>query len=243
MQFLPIASSSRGCAYLVQDAGTRILVEAGVSFETLQAALGGRSARLSACLLSHRHGDHARSAFALARLAVPVYGPAAWVRAANEGHPCALEAEPGRTIEIGPVSATPFEVSHGGEQCLAWCLDSNAGRLLYMTDLVAIPDLAGAEHATVLAVECNHSEPVSFAAAASGVSNMARHRHASTAHLSVEHLVGWLRGRRWPRLAEVHLLHLSDVASDAERMADAIRKAVGVPVFVAPVLARGPVWT
>lgn len=60
MRFLPLASSSHGNAYLVEDGQTRILLECGLACRTLQKALGFAVTTLDGVLLTHEHKDHSR---------------------------------------------------------------------------------------------------------------------------------------------------------------------------------------
>lgn len=60
MRFQALASSSHGNAYLVEDGQTRILIECGLAYRTLQKALGFAVTSLDGVLLTHEHKDHSR---------------------------------------------------------------------------------------------------------------------------------------------------------------------------------------
>lgn len=62
MKFIPLASSSHGNAYLVSDGRTRILLECGLAYRTLQKRLGFALCELDGVLVTHEHKDHARCA-------------------------------------------------------------------------------------------------------------------------------------------------------------------------------------
>lgn len=73
MKLKPLASSSHGNAYLVEDCQTRILVDCGLAFRTLQKAVGFSLMELDGVLLTHEHRDHARCAEELVRRGQTVY--------------------------------------------------------------------------------------------------------------------------------------------------------------------------
>ena len=53
LRFIPLASSSAGNAYLVDDGEARLLVECGVSYRKLRRLTGFDMANLSGCLVCH----------------------------------------------------------------------------------------------------------------------------------------------------------------------------------------------
>lgn len=73
MKFIPLASSSHGNAYLVEDCQTRILVDCGLAFRTLQKKLGFDLNALDAVLVTHEHKDHARCAAEMVKRGRTVY--------------------------------------------------------------------------------------------------------------------------------------------------------------------------
>ena len=73
MKLIPLASSSHGNAYLVEDCQTRILVDCGLAFRTLQKRLGFDLNALDAVLVTHEHNDHARCAAEMVKRGRTVY--------------------------------------------------------------------------------------------------------------------------------------------------------------------------
>ncbi|MDB6078398.1 MAG: metallo-beta-lactamase family protein, partial [Akkermansiaceae bacterium] len=77
MRFVVLGSGSGGNATVVEAAGTRVLIDAGLSAKQLivrMAACGIDPATLDAVILTHEHGDHVSGLRVLAtKLAAPVY--------------------------------------------------------------------------------------------------------------------------------------------------------------------------
>ncbi|MFR4335674.1 MAG: MBL fold metallo-hydrolase [Lawsonibacter sp.] len=59
LKLIPLASSSHGNAYLVEDGTTCLLIECGVSWKKLQKLTGFGVSGIAGCLISHEHKDHA----------------------------------------------------------------------------------------------------------------------------------------------------------------------------------------
>ena len=63
LKFIPLASSSAGNAYLLDDGKSVLLLECGLSYRRLGQlvrAAGYTVSQLAGCLVSHEHNDHAR---------------------------------------------------------------------------------------------------------------------------------------------------------------------------------------
>ena len=73
MTFTSIASSSKGNCYVVGDGETAVLLECGLPFRRIKQALGFDLSSIRACLISHEHQDHAKSAEALVKSGAPVF--------------------------------------------------------------------------------------------------------------------------------------------------------------------------
>ena len=71
MKLIPLASSSHGNAYLVEDGTTCLLIECGVSWKKLQKLTGFGVSGIAGCLISHEHKDHAGCYEQLIRSGVP----------------------------------------------------------------------------------------------------------------------------------------------------------------------------
>jgi phosphoribosyl 1,2-cyclic phosphodiesterase len=160
-RFLVLGSGSSGNATLVEGAGTRVLIDAGLGPRSLAERLRKIDidpASLSALILSHEHNDHALGAAAFSRrFRVPIYGSHGTRAALNA---TAREAESfeafrsGEAFHIGALAVTAPPVPHDAVDPVAF-LVSCAGRALgHATDLGHLPDdLArslGACHALVL---------------------------------------------------------------------------------------------
>lgn len=143
MRFEPLASSSHGNAYVVSDCRTRILLECGLAFRTLQKKCGFSLCEFDAVLVTHEHKDHARCAGELARDGQSVYMSAGTALALG-----LAEERPLSVVEMSwPEDAawTSSARPHGGERAA----QIGAGRQIDPETAVAVisaPNVTLVEH-------------------------------------------------------------------------------------------------
>ena len=144
MQVWSFASGSDGNCYLVESDGTAVLVECGRPYLQVLAFLasaGIAPEALSGILLTHAHGDHARSARYLAREhRVPIFASSGTLAALNLGATAlARPMQSGRTYEIGQMDVHPFAVPHDCREPLGFRIETGSGRAAIATDLGWVP--------------------------------------------------------------------------------------------------------
>ena len=158
MKFESLASSSAGNAYIVSDRDTRILIECGVTHQKLQKLSGFSLSEFKACLVSHEHKDHAKSALDLIARGMDVY--------MSVGTAEALEANGAQLIEhmeqfnVGSLDVVPFTTFHDAAEPLGFLIKSrlDGDVLAFATDTVNLrykfPGL------NILAIEANYDKHV-----------------------------------------------------------------------------------
>jgi phosphoribosyl 1,2-cyclic phosphodiesterase len=142
LRFRVLGSGSDGNATLVEGAGARVLLDAGLGprqlAERLQSA-GVDPASLDAVLVSHEHGDHARGAPAFSRR----WGvPLAASRRTFEALGCdlgklpeVLALEPGETCSLRGLGVRAVAVPHDAARPLAFVVASAGAAIGHATDL------------------------------------------------------------------------------------------------------------
>lgn len=140
MQFASLGSGSKGNATLVCAAETAVLIDCGFSVkETMQrmARLGFEPAQLSAILVTHEHGDHAKGVMALSRkLNVPVFMSAGTAIALDcLADPRVQTIDLHASFYIGALHIEPVAVPHDAREACQFVLGYQAQRLGILTDL------------------------------------------------------------------------------------------------------------
>jgi phosphoribosyl 1,2-cyclic phosphodiesterase len=165
-----LASGSSGNAYLVRHGDTAMLVECGLPLRKLipylhQRGVAPRS--LAGILLTHEHGDHARSArYISRRFRVPLFASGGTLGGLGvREHACAgasllNEVYPGRPFNVGAIEVLPFLVPHDAAQPLGYRLMSGDGIVCIATDLGFVPQtvVPHFRDADLLVLEANHDE-------------------------------------------------------------------------------------
>lgn len=140
-----LGSGSKGNSTLIATEKTRLLVDAGLSRRETYArlaAMGERSQRFHAVVISHEHTDHLSGLRTLAiDLKCPVYiSPATrdairWGSRIRASEPF----EAGRKFSIGDIEITPFSVPHDAVDPVAFTFEAEGIKIGLVTDLGYIP--------------------------------------------------------------------------------------------------------
>lgn len=239
MKIVSLASSSRGNAHLVHDGETKLLLDCGLPFAKLKAALWehrectGRLSHIQGCLVSHEHKDHARAARELSSYGVDIWASLGTLTALGlVGNYRSRELRGIRTI--GSWEIRGFRVEHpDAADPRGFFLHSTETqeRLLYVTDTAyVVPLFSGLTH---IMIACNWSEGAFSRPSSGDWNNRAMRRRVRSHHMSLERVIAMLEANDLSRVEEIHLLHLSDAHSDEVVFRDAVEKAVGRPTYVA----------
>ena len=227
MNIKVIASGSSGNCYRVSDGKTALLLDAGIPFKRIQIGCGFRTSDIRGCLVTHRHGDHAKAIPKLLERGISVYGPEEL--AALYGGVKDLEAL--KEYAIGTLSVLPFRVEHDVE-CYGYRIRSEATKetLLYITDTAYVRyTFQGLTH---LMVEANYGQEIIMDNAREGKVPLFLAERVVKSHMSIETLLGLLRANDMSQVRQIYLLHLSDGNSDADDFKKQVQKETGAEVYV-----------
>lgn len=233
MEFHVLASSSAGNCYQVTSGNLPpILLDAGIPYKDIQIATGFKLGGLAGCLLTHAHGDHAKSVKQLLDAQVDVFASAeCWAELGTKHHG-ARTVVPKDQIKVEGWTVKAFEAVHDSPGTLGYLLSDNAGHtLLYLTD--SAYSLYRFDGLTHIAIECNFSRDLLRERADSGDLSTSRFRRTTMGHMSLETLLEMLKANDLSRVQEIHLLHLSDANSDSALFRRRVQEVTGIPTFVA----------
>ena len=156
-----LGSGSSGNAVLIVAGGTSLLIDCGVERRALLArlaALGCAPATVAGVLVSHEHGDHARSLPMMVDAGIPIV--------ASEGSLNALALRGNGVDRIGPsreVALAGFQVSglpvaHDARQPLGFTVAVNGRRITVLTDLGSTDGslVEAVRESDLVVIEANH---------------------------------------------------------------------------------------
>jgi len=232
MEIKALASSSKGNAYIVSDGKTRVLIDAGLTFREIQIGVGFSVSGLAGCLISHDHQDHAKAVKDLTIKGVDCYASKGTFDALKlAGH----RAHVVRKMEIftvGTFYVMPFDVIHDAPEPFGYTLESTVTgeKLLFFIDTSYVTYRFDSVH--YLMAECNHDTESIKAAIERGDLPPEMLPRLMKTHMSLGTLLKFLKAMDLSKLKQIHLLHMSDRNSSAERMREAVQKETGVEVYI-----------
>ncbi len=165
MRFASLGSGSRGNATLVECGATCIMVDCGFSLKETMARLrrlGKEAWDLTAIVLTHEHGDHAKGVGWLARrFNLPLWmtaGTFRMIKARVGPLPVTRLFDPHQTFAIDEILVTPFPVPHDALEPNQFVFSNGDLRLGILTDTGrSTPHIeATLSGCHGLILECNH---------------------------------------------------------------------------------------
>lgn len=230
MRFLPLFSSSAGNAYLLDDGKSCLLLECGVSYRKLKKQIGFDLSGLSGCLISHEHRDHSHCFLELIRDGVPVY-TSIGTATALDCHELVTIKE-GQVVSVGSFDVLPFRTFHDGLEPFGFLIRSreDGEKMMFATDTANLQyHFPGV---SIVAIEANFSS--SLLGMSQKIPDKIKKRIANN-HMEIDRVCDYLRSRKWDKLREIYLLHLSKDWGNGPSFADLVERACpGVQVIVCP---------
>ena len=228
MDIKVIASGSSGNAYLIGDGHTRLLLDAGIPFKRIQIGCGFRTSTIDACLVTHRHGDHAAAIPKLIQRGITVYSNAD-VAARYKG---VQELIALREHTIGTFRILPFMAEHD-VPCYGYQVTSTVTgeKLVYITDSAYVRyTFTGLTH---IMIEANYDEDIMLGNVRDEKVPLSLAERVAQTHMSIETLLELLRANDMSKVRQIYLLHLSDGNSDAEDFRRQVQQETGAEVYIA----------
>lgn len=242
MELTVITSSSEGNAYVIQNEGEALLIEAGAHFSKTLEALGHNVAKVNGCLITHEHGDHAGHVNEVLSYGLPVYASQGTCRAIENRirsayKPREIEAiSDGSyfTLQLGRFEVYPFAAKHDAAEPLAFYIwHPETGGILFATDTYYIrPTFADLR--TVI-IECNYAADILAANIEKKAGGMTwqRAQRVRASHLSLDTCLATLKANDLSHVNNVVLIHLSAGNGDPRRFKKEVEQATGKPTHIA----------
>ena len=228
MRVVPIASSSGGNAYVVEQGDDALLVDCGVCLKTLKAAYDLSHVR--AVLVTHNHADHVSGLRVfLNKFDVPVYANAMTAEATVAQEKVAAAAfacfENGQSFSVGPFEILPFSVPHDAADPVGYLVRGDV-TYFHGTDIGTPLDsiglkLAAADLATL---ESNHDAVMLRTSRRPPY--LIQRIAGPRGHLSNDQACDLVRRFASPRLRQLYLAHLSGECNDPQLALGAMRETL-----------------
>ena len=252
MRAICLASSSHGNCYVlefeVKGVPTRIMVECGIPMATIYSRLIHNNIEIGtikACLITHAHGDHSKSARDINRAGIPIFASVPTLTALNiDG--TALKNETIQKVTDG-IFVMPFDVEHDCEGSLGFVIKTSEETVIFVNDhkkwninLINFkPDY--------VFIECNYDHKVVYAqynslkkelSTASGgdyveiKTKIAQHERNLNSHCSLNGTIKGLQKLNLNHCKAIFLMHLSDRYANEYRMKNEVQLKTQVLTYV-----------
>ena len=228
-----LASSSAGNAYHITDGRFPLLLECGIPWKRIQQGLNYETSSIGACLVSHSHNDHAGHIKEVLKAGINCYMSRETAQAKDvEGHHRVKIIEPEKQFMVSTWDILPFPTQHDCEGSLGFLMANQAGdKLLFLTDsFYCRYTFKGLSH---IMLEINYAIDILRENVRNGTVPVPMKNRILQSHFSLENAKKFLQANDLSRVQEIHLIHLSDDNSDADRFKREIQALTGKMVIVA----------
>lgn len=243
MKLTVIGSRSDGNAYVLQNAGEALLLEAGLPFNKTLEALDYQLSKVVGCLVSHDHLDHANHVAEYLNNGVRVLASKGTTKGMTDRW---LSKKIMRTPEVVPYNedgtfaqfslggftVVPFNTIHSTEEPTGFYIHhADIGTMLFATDTGYLPrPFAGLNN---IMIEANYDAATLQERYLAGRISERRYTHTLKGHMCVDTTIEALRANDLSRVNNIILLHLSEENADPERFKAMVQMTTGKNVYVA----------
>jgi phosphoribosyl 1,2-cyclic phosphodiesterase len=225
MRIKTFASGSTGNLHLVEISGKRILLECGVSIRKILEFLDF-DLNIDACLLSHYHADHAKSAKHIIKAGIDLYCSVVTADNLNFQHEYIenLKIINYGNFSIDTLKCTALSTNHDVLGSYAFLISDNDNTVLFATDTGFFNYRI--ENLTHIIIECNYSEETITE------KNKYVIERTRKTHMSLDDCIYFLKINNLSRVKEIHLIHLSEKNADKKLFKKKIQELTGKMVIV-----------
>lgn len=229
MKLKILNTGSAGNCFILENERESLIIEAGVRFIEIKKALNFDLGKVVACLLSHEHLDHSKSAKELFQAGVQVYASKGTFEAINlQTFGTTLKHLKQR--QIGNFKIIPFNVEHDAKEPLGFLINHwETGNILFATDTAFLnykfPNL------NQIIIEANFSEEILKQKTTN--ENIFLSSRIIKNHLSIEKCIDFLRMNDLKQVNNIVLIHLSDRNSHEKEFYNKIHNETNKNVHVA----------
>jgi phosphoribosyl 1,2-cyclic phosphodiesterase len=227
----PLASSSKANCIYVSDETTQLLFDCGLPFKQVRQKLNFQTSSIQAVLVTHSHLDHCKAAKDVIAAGIDLYASQMTIDALHlTGHRVHV-INPFDQVQIGTFTIMGFDTVHDAEGSMGFLFASNTGEKgIYLTD--SAYSKYTYRNINYILIEANYDTEILKENADNGTIPEVVRERIRKSHFSLDTVKEFFLANDLSKVKEIHLLHLSDSNSDAERFKREIMEIAGKPVYV-----------
>jgi phosphoribosyl 1,2-cyclic phosphodiesterase len=235
MKLKVIGTGSKGNAYLLENDSEALLIECGVNIKAIKQALKFNLSKLVGCIVTHEHGDHAKSIKEVMAAGINVYAnrgtfealgiPAGFDKCFHRAHPLHGIDD----FRIGGFKVMSFSVQHdAAEPCGFLINHKDTGNVLFLTDTMYCPYTFKNLHNIIIEANYSHEQIRVKLSEMEFLKN-----RVMQSHMSLDTCIEFLKKNDLSKVNNIVLIHLSDGNSDELVFRYEVENATGKTVTVA----------
>ena len=249
-----LASSSAGNCFIfefqINGVPTRIMIECGIPLKEISRKLNNEGIPLTsikACLITHAHGDHCKSAKDISRLGVPLFASKETLQAIScEGYEL-IQKKPNRVLD--GLFVMPFEVEHDIEGAMGFIIKTKEECVFFANDHKRWPANLSAFKPDYVFIECNYDHVVVYTQLGilkrrkkEGFSSkkeeietliqIQQHERNVNSHCSLHGTIEGLKKLDLSNCKNIFLMHLSDRFANEYIMKNAVQDKFAIRTYV-----------
>lgn len=229
MRLICYGSSSSGNGYILEGEKESLMIEAGMSMSKIRKAVPDFK-KVVGCIISHRHGDHAKSINDILRIGIPVLTNDDVLTHYKVRNANAISVIEGEVIKIGEFKVVPLPANHDVE-CQSYLISHpSVGILLFATDTCGLD--YNIDNIDYLMLECNYSEECIQLAIDEGRTNYHVAERVRETHNSIDNCIDFIKTNGC-KVKKVFLLHLSHENSDPSSFLTRVTEETQKDIYIA----------
>lgn len=233
MKLHVINSNSQGNAYILFNDKEALLIECGVNFKLIKEALGFNLKKVAGCILTHNHGDHAKSAKDVLAAGITIYSSlGTFEELGIQHHHRAKPVVAGKAFKVGSFQIQPFEVKHDVKEPFGYLIHhQETGAILFLTDSYYCEYIF--HDLNNIIIEANYCKKIIDQRVADGANPKFLRDRVIESHMSLATCKETLASYDLSAVNNIVLIHLSDRNSDAKRFKREVEEQTGKMVYIA----------
>lgn len=233
MRLKVLGSSSKGNCYILYNGNESLIIECGVRFQEMQKGLEFNLRSVVGCLLTHEHGDHAKSIHDVMKAGIDVYASEGTHKACGTDMNIRARFMSDKMIcHMGGFRVMAFDVKHDAAEPLGFMINHiETGNVLFLTDTYYSQYTFSRLNNII--IEANYSKEILKQKQDQGLLPHILKDRVIQSHMRLETCKDLLKANDLSAVNNIVLIHLSDGNSDERMFKDQVSKLTGKTVHVA----------
>ena len=228
-----LGSSSSANCYVLHNDTEALVLEAGVTIQTLKKALDFNISKVVGCFVTHEHGDHSKYVEQYLKASIDVMSSKGTIDNIKiKGNQKPIVIDKYKAIQLGNFKVYAFDTQHDCQEPIGFLINhEEIGTLLFATDTYYLKHTFS--NLNNIMIECNYSNSILEENVKNGTVNYMRKKRVKQSHMSLQTLKQTLQANDLSKVNNIILLHLSKENGDEKLFKGDIERLTGRKVTIA----------